>query len=758
MKRKNWGRVLSIGLAGALWVSSAVWAAPTYNEQTDSSAVEHPNHAYDFAYGATKYVIDTQNRGVLHIHKTTDSLEDMGDVTYTLYQVAAIEQGQLDDTGSVSMEYRSLIRDSTEQGTVIDIPSGLSSTQELQNWINGLLDGEEPAMRMGNREELPSWSAVTDRNGNATFDGDGAGLPLGLYIVYESSYSNRVTEVRPFVVSLPMAAVDEWVYDVQVYPKNAVAPLSLEKHIVADRGEADSGLPEGMDDPSNDVLTDTEDFSMGERIRYWLRADVPVTIGELEVYYLLDRMSVGQTFINDVAEGNAAARMEVWGRTVQGEMVYIPRMSEGVENYRVVSAKEMENITNVQDFTDFYGNDMSIRAEQPEAYAHENAFAVLFNTQSLSEDAAGDGTTKRVPLYSEVYVTYDLVLNEKALVGQPGNVNDVALVLSHRTTDNRWEIENEVHVPENVFEAFKEPGKQDLDVIDPQCIDTRVYTYALQVTKEGEGNENMAGVTFQLCDSRGIVIKVSRYTEEDLESLKVDGCSARVGDYYVDPAAQEGAEIVIDDDQQVYIYGLGDGTYQLVETKTLSGYQLLKAPVVLTIASEAADKMQPMSYCTDPEGAYFQIQSGKGYYIWQDKMKVRIDVSGHEEGSFVAVKGEVYSYDAKGDDGSMSRNEALVKTRYSYRYTDCESMVYWSNYGMEGADDRQIADGIFNSERGMYEDGLFAFTVLNRHGFNVPAAGGGGQTLYAIIGSGAAGCGIAGMIRYCKRRKELHAA
>jgi hypothetical protein len=229
-------------------------------------------------------------------------LEDMGDVTYTLYQVAAIEQGQLDDTGSVSMEYRSLIRDSTEQGTVIDIPSGLSSTQELQSWINGLIDGEEPAMRMGNREELPSWSAVTDRNGNATFDGDGAGLPLGLYIVYESSYSNRVTEVRPFVVSLPMAAVDEWVYDVQVYPKNAVAPLSVEKHIVADRGEADSGLPEGMDDPSNDVLTDTEDFSMGERIRYWLRADVPVTIGELEVYYLLDRMSVGQTFINDVAE------------------------------------------------------------------------------------------------------------------------------------------------------------------------------------------------------------------------------------------------------------------------------------------------------------------------------------------------------------------------------------------------------------------------------------------------------------------------
>ncbi|MBQ7016994.1 MAG: hypothetical protein IJN10_08590 [Firmicutes bacterium] len=758
MRLKRWMKVLELGLAGALWMNAAAWAAPVYNTQTDTRSLEHPDHEYDFEYGATQYVIDTQNRGVLHIHKSDEQQESLGDVTYTIYQVATIEQGKLSETGMVNMEYKSLIKDSTSAGNSIAIPSGMNSMQQLQSWVEGLMDGEDPTIRMGNQDELPSWSAVTDQNGNVTFDGDGEGLPLGLYIVYESSYSSRITEARPFVVSLPTATVNQWVYDVQAHPKNATTRLTVEKHIVANPGES-TKEPEKMDDPSNDVLTDTEDFEMGQSIRYWMRADVPATIGELEVYYLLDRMSVGQSFVNDVAEDNRMARMQVWGRTVQGEMEYIPRLNGDVENYCVMSAEDMENVTNEQDYIDFYGNSMNMRAiRQPKAYKQQNAFAVLFNTQSLSEDAEGDGTTKRVPLYTEIYVTYDLRLNEKALVGQPGNVNDVALVVSHRTTDNRWDIENKVHVPENVFEAFIDVQQQDLDVINPQCVDTRVYTYAMQLTKVGEGTENMEGVTFKLCDSQGNTIKVSQYTEKDETFLAAGGISGRLWDYYVNPDAKEETEIVIDEDQQVYIYGLGDGVYQLVETKALNDYQLLKAPVVLTITSESADEQQPMSYCTDPEGAYFEIQAGKGYYIWQDEMKVRIDVSGHEVGSFVAVEGDVYSFDAKGDGGDMSQNEALVEKRFGYRYTDCESLAYRSNYGMEVKEDSQSSNGIFDSARGMYEDGLFAFTVLNRRSFNVPSAGGAGMTLYAVVGSGAGGLGIAGLAYYFKRKNKTHDA
>ena len=89
------------------------------------------------------------------------------------------------------------------------------------------------------------------------------------------------------------------------------------------------------------------------------------------------------------------------------------------------------------------------------------------------------------------------------------------------------------------------------------------------------------------------MIPVSRYTEADRADLAVDDCTGRIGDYYVDKDAAQPATITIDADQEVYIYGLETGTYQLVETKTLNGYQLLKEPIVLTVVSESAVAAQP---------------------------------------------------------------------------------------------------------------------------------------------------------------------
>ncbi|MBR6683659.1 MAG: hypothetical protein IKL38_04890, partial [Firmicutes bacterium] len=79
MRRKRWMKVLELGLAGALWMNAAAWAAPVYNTQTDTRSLEHPDHEYDFEHGATQYVIDTQNRGVLHIHKSDEQQEALGD-------------------------------------------------------------------------------------------------------------------------------------------------------------------------------------------------------------------------------------------------------------------------------------------------------------------------------------------------------------------------------------------------------------------------------------------------------------------------------------------------------------------------------------------------------------------------------------------------------------------------------------------------------------------------------------------------------
>ncbi|WEK61582.1 MAG: SpaH/EbpB family LPXTG-anchored major pilin [Candidatus Microbacterium colombiense] len=64
-------------------------------------------------------------------------------------------------------------------------------------------------------------SLVTDAAGQAAF----TGLPVGLYLVEETSFPAGVTPSAPFLVSVPLTDpenLDAWLYDVHVYPKNAI--------------------------------------------------------------------------------------------------------------------------------------------------------------------------------------------------------------------------------------------------------------------------------------------------------------------------------------------------------------------------------------------------------------------------------------------------------------------------------------------------------------------------------------------------------
>ena len=83
-------------------------------------------------------------------------------------------------------------------------------------------------------------------------------------------------------------------------------------------------------------------------------------------------------------------------------------------------------------------------------------------------------------------------------------------------------------------------------------------------------------------------------------------------------------------------------------------------------------------------------------------------------------------------------------------------MTYKSNYGMEEAG--SAADGIFDTAKGMYNDGLFSFTVFNRHGFNIPSTGGVGTTLFACVGTGVAGLGMLSIVFGNKRKQDEDAA
>ena len=88
----------------------------------------------------TKETVDWNQKGSVTIYKyesDSDALENnngthptykpLPDVTYTLYQIADITQNHLEGGASVTIEYTSKLI--SETGSVIDIPSGLSSAQ-----------------------------------------------------------------------------------------------------------------------------------------------------------------------------------------------------------------------------------------------------------------------------------------------------------------------------------------------------------------------------------------------------------------------------------------------------------------------------------------------------------------------------------------------------------------------------------------------------------------------------------------------------
>ena len=76
-------------------------------------------------------------------------------------------------------------------------------------------------------------TAVTGADGTVVSD-----LPLGLYLVEETDPgdNNVVSEVDPFLVTLPMPNRGDWIYDVHVYPKNQLNASIPQKTVSAPTG------------------------------------------------------------------------------------------------------------------------------------------------------------------------------------------------------------------------------------------------------------------------------------------------------------------------------------------------------------------------------------------------------------------------------------------------------------------------------------------------------------------------------------------
>lgn len=143
----------------------------------------------------------------------------------------------------------------------------------------------------------------------------------------------------------------------------------------------------------------------------------------------------------------------------------------------------------------------------------------------------------------EFTITYKVKLNESAVLGQAGNENKVKLVY-----ENDGETKS------------KTPDKE-----------VKVFTYGIDLTKQGEGGAKLSGVEFKLTDGTN-----------EINVLKSGDA------YYPSNETKASSTVTTDDKGKIYIRGLKPGTYKLTETKTNAGYVLLKDPVVIEIKANNA--------------------------------------------------------------------------------------------------------------------------------------------------------------------------
>lgn len=112
-------------------------------------------------------------------------------------------------------------------------------------------------------------------------------LPLGLYLVTETSWPAGATPSAPFLVSVPLTDPtneNAWLYNVNVYPKNAVTNVTK-------------------------TVTDQSAVKLGDTVTWTVNADIP-NVATIDGYKITDKLDTKLTYVSatpTLADGTTLA-------------------------------------------------------------------------------------------------------------------------------------------------------------------------------------------------------------------------------------------------------------------------------------------------------------------------------------------------------------------------------------------------------------------------------------------------------------------
>ena len=476
---------------------------------------------------------------------------------------------------------------------------------------------------------------TTNEDGLAKFDG----LSVGLYVVIETSKPASVTQaVTPFLVSIPMTRRGEtnkgaeWLYDVVVYPKNntTTGNFKLVKYGVIGNDKENETLLAGVKFKLEHLKDGVEYGSeAANKDENWEQIRPKAIEGqEPKDYFVTD--GKGQIDVNDLKPGTYRFTeigyeegkdnkyiinendQYVFVVDATGNAAAIPANAEHTDDYTVVGNtvsvynyvpdvdKKVEKNGKWQEAADYSVGDSinyKIDVTIPGNIERLKTFTVTDTPTGLTDnvdsvvvkdgDTAiandnksayevkqnGDGfIVEFVPSAMAAYkgktltITYTAVLKDSAVSKTEGNPNKVKLDYSKNVKQNGDE---------------KPDTDEDKKTVQDEAV---VYTFKIHIDKIADDAKNtpLEGVEFDLYKqvehgTDGAI------TDAEAKALGLDKTKGWVR--VNNDKDENGNHVALKTDNKgiLEVKGLENGTYKLVETKAKDGYNLLKAPVDVSL-------------------------------------------------------------------------------------------------------------------------------------------------------------------------------
>lgn len=534
------------------------------------------------AQTTTPSTIDTTKQGSITIHKYEYNEYNVNDkITGTGSEEDQVPDGAKPLEGAGFTIYRVADENALEQYYNYSTkPTALPSVEEYTE--GGKIKPEYENKQVGDQ-------ITTNTKGIASFED----LKLGFYVVVETKTPDKVTKaIEPFLVSVPMTTKDgdNWLYDVHVYPKNETTygGVTLEKQ---GNTKADklAGVKFELQKKTGNTWTNvTTSESNGNALNLITNKNGQIRVDGLSqgTYrfietdrgnndgYIMDGVTPyefvvgadGKTTYKDKKENTITVKNEkpnltkkVKDRT-NGEWKQESDYNVGDMVPYKITVKVPSNITKLKYFT-VTDTPTNLKDDVSTVAVKEGNTAVEGEAYKVAE--AGNGFTvtfdpTKMTSYEgkKLFITYKAKLLSTAETTKVDNSNTAKLEYSNKILPNAGD-----------------PGK---DTIEDKAI---VYTFKLNIIKKANSANGAAlgGVKFDLYKEVPAGTKEAA-TEEEVKKAGLDTNKTWL--------KVESDLTTADKTGEVSRSGLANGTYYLVETKTVKGYNLLKAPVEVKLNVE----------------------------------------------------------------------------------------------------------------------------------------------------------------------------